>query len=272
MTQQSPPQQQKPRVRTAANNKPIKLLILNPSPRKIKIFQVKLDKINKKYDVIRIKNDFDEKHAYNSGRKFFLEHTEYTHLAILPDDLLCEPEDIDKLVQDLEEFDYPVLSGICNFAMSTPKFFNNMSAIEYTKYDAVDEISRTGRFNYFQQIMSRARYKELKEQMKDKPNRIIRVALANFPFTIARRDVIEKFEFGSNLMGVDTVFAQDCINNSIPMYVDLDVEMWHVKGIEQNHEMRDSMIMAFDRNIDTSVNMSAFNPPAREEIFLPAVE
>ena len=270
--QQSQPHKASPTRSRTSNNKPIKLLILNPSPRKIKIFQVKLDKINKKYDVLRIKNDFNEKNAYNSGRKFFLEHTEYTHLAILPDDLLCEPEDVDKLVKDLEEFDYPVLSGICNFAMSTPKFFNNMSAIEYTKYDAVDEISRTGRFNYFQQIMSRARYKELKEEMKDKPNRIIRVALANFPLTIARRDVIEKFEFNANLMGVDTVFAQDCINNSIPMYVDLDVEMWHIKGIEQNHEMRNSIIMAFDRNIDTSVNMSAFNPPLREEIFLPAVE
>lgn len=262
----------RPAATTTNNNKPIKLLILNPSPRNIKIFQVKLDKINKKYDVLRIKNDFDEKNAYNSGRKFFLEHTEYTHLAILPDDLLCEVEDVDKLISDLEEFNYPVISGICNFAMSTAKFFNNMSAIEYTKYDAVDEISRTGRFNYFQQIMSRKRYEEIKEEMKDKPNRIIRVALANFPLTIARRDVIEKFEFGANLMGVDTVFAQDCINNGIPQYMDLDVEMWHIKGIEQNHEMRGSIVMAFDRNVDTSVNTNAFYPPPREEIFLPAVQ
>lgn len=277
MTQQSQPQSQipmksRPAATTTNNNKPIKLLILNPSPRNIKIFQVKLDKINKKYDVLRIKNDFDEKNAYNSGRKFFLEHTEYTHLAILPDDLLCEVEDVDKLISDLEEFNYPVISGICNFAMSTAKFFNNMSAIEYTKYDAVDEISRTGRFNYFQQIMSRKRYEEIKEEMKDKPNRIIRVALANFPLTIARRDVIEKFEFGANLMGVDTVFAQDCINNGIPQYMDLDVEMWHIKGIEQNHEMRGSIVMAFDRNVDTSVNTNAFYPPPREEIFLPAVQ
>lgn len=263
---------QQPAIRTRKPQQPINLLILNPSPRKIKVFQVKLDKLNQKYDILRIKNDFDEKHAYNSGRDWFLKHIEYTHMAILPDDLLVEVKNVEKLISDLEEFDYPVLSGICNFAMSTKNFFSTMTAIEYTKYEAVDMLAMDGRFDYFKDVMTRERWKKIKEDMKDKPNRIIRVAWSAFPFTIIRRDIVEKIEFGSNLMGVDTVFFQSCINNSIPTYADLDVEMLHIKGIEQNHEMLNSTIMAFDRNISTLVLYSKSNPPAREEIFLPKIQ
>lgn len=251
---------------------PINLLILNPSPRHIKIFEAKLKKLNTKYDILRIKNDFNEKHAYNSGRDWFLAHPEYTHMAILPDDLLIDTKHIDKLVQDLEEHDYEVLSGISNFAMSTAKFFNNMTAIEYSKYEAVDQIRKTGRFDYFRHIMSRERYHEIKEQMANKPNRIIQVAMSHFPFTIIKRSVVEKIVFGANLMGVDTVFFQDCIKLNIPTYADLDVESWHIKGIEENKQMQESIIMSFDRSISTAVNYIESQKPEREEVFLPKIQ
>lgn len=251
---------------------PINLLILNPSPRSIKIFEAKLKKLNTKYDILRIKNDFDEKHAYNSGRDWFLAHPEYTHLAILPDDLLVDVKHVDKLVEDLEHYDYDVLSGISNFAMSTANFFNNMTAIDWNKYEAVDQLKKTGRFDYFKHIMSRVEYKKKKEEMQNKPNRIIRVAMSHFPFTIIKRHVVEKIEFGANLMGVDTVFFQSCIKNNIATYADLDVELWHIKGIEENKQMQESIIMAFDRNISTGVHFVESNKPQREEIFLPKVQ
>lgn len=260
------------RKRTATNQQPINLLILNPSPRKIKIFEAKLEILNQKYDILRIKNNFNETDAYNTGRQWFLSHPEYTHLAILPDDLLLDLKHVDKLVEDLELYDYDVLSGISNFALSTPKFFNNMTAIEHKKYEAVDEIRRTGRYNYFRDIMSRADYDKIKEDMKNRPNRIIRVAMSMFPFTIIKRHIIEKFEFGANLMGVDTVFFQNCIKNNIATYADLDVEMWHIKGIEKNDSMQESIIMAFDKNISTGVYYSKLNPPQKEEIFLPKIQ
>ena len=262
-----------PTIRTRkTQQQPINLLILNLSPRKIKLFEAKLQKLNTKYDILRIKNDFDEKHAYNSGRDWFLKHPEYTHMAILPDDLLLETKHVDKLINDLEQYDYPVLSGICNFAMSTKNFFSRMTAIEHTKYEAVDYLAAEGRFDYFKDVMTRDRWKELREQMKDKPNRIIRVAWSAFPFTIIRRDVVEKIEFGSNLMGVDTVFFQSCINLSIPTYADLDVEMLHIKGIENNHEMQNSIFMAYDKNVCTAVLYTKSNPPKRDEIFLPKTQ
>jgi hypothetical protein len=256
----------------AIKTTPINLLILNPSPRHIKIFEAKLQKLNTKYDILRIKYDFDEKHAYNSGREWFLAHPEYTHMAILPDDLLVDVKHVDKLIEDLENYDYDVLSGISNFAMSTARFFENMTAIDYKKYEAVDQIRKTGRFDYFKQIMSRKEYKQIKEDMKNKQNTIIRVAMSHFPFTIIKRHVVEKIEFGHNLMGVDVVFFQSCIKLNIATYADLDVELWHIKGIEDNKQMQKSIIMAFDKNISTSINYIESNKPEREEVFLPKIQ
>lgn len=264
--------QKTPRVKRQQTNQPkINLLIINPSPRNIKIFQTKLDLLNKKYDVFREKYNFNEVDAYKQCRDFFLSHTEYTHLAILPDDLLIDVKHVDKLVSDLEKYDYQILSGICNFALSTVGFYNNITAIEYTNYGAVDELARTGRYNYRKQIMSRARLNEIKESMKDKEDKIIRVAWSAFPFTIIRRDVVEKIEFTSNLMGVDTAFFQSVLQLGIPAYADLDVQSLHIKGIEKNKKMSEAIGIAWNHNTTTVINYSKFNPPKNEHIFLPKI-
>lgn len=249
-----------------------KLLIINPSPRKIKPFEIKIKLLNQKYDILREKNNFVEKEAYNNLRDFFLKHKEYTHLAILPDDLLVEVEQVDQLVADVKKFDYAVHSGICNFALSTRRFINCMTAIEYRKYGAVEKLRKTGRFDWIADMLWRDRLEEIREEMKTKPNRIIQVALSNFPFTIIRRDVVEKIPFDANLMGVDTVFFQECIKNQIPTYANLDVEMLHLKGIEDNHDTDHLIQWAFNEGIDTKVSYTASNPPKQEQIFLPVIQ
>lgn len=262
------------------NNKsePINLLIFSPSPRNIPWFNQKLEILNEKYDVLRVKNDFTEIGAYRSGREFFLKHPEYTHLAILPDDLLVEVEQVDKLVSDLKKYNYPVLSGICNFAYSSRNFFERMSLIDFKKFDAVQELSRTGKYDYFKNIMHRSDYQKLLESFKNKKDKIVRAAYSAFPFMIIRRDIVEKIPFGANEMGVDTVFAQSCINTNTPIYVDLEVETAHLKGMEKNTEMSVEnefgvkipvSKLAWDNKIDTRVYYLPKNPPKREELFLP---
>ena len=251
------------------NNKKVNLLIVSPSPRKIKSFEIKVKKLNQKYDIYLERCNFDEVDAYKQCRDFFLQHTEYTHMAILPDDLLVDVKHVDQLVADLEQFDYNVLSGICNFAASTKNFMNRMTCIPYSHYGAVDQLAKTGRFDYFRQTMTRADLEKLRKDMEKKPNRIIRVALSNFPFTIIKRHVVEKIEFGMNLMGVDTVFFQSLLNKGIPAYADLDVEMLHLKGIEENHDLQTAILPAFERNITTKI-YSKSSP--REQIFLPKVQ
>jgi hypothetical protein len=250
----------------------VNLLIVSPSPRKIKSFEIKLQKLNTKYDIFREKGNMDEVNAYKECRDFFLSHPEYTHMAILPDDLLVDLKHVDKLVADLEQFDYDVLSGICNFACTTKNFFNRMTCIPYANYGAVDQLAKTGRFDYFRQTMTRDDLKKLKEDLAKKPNRIIRVALSNFPFTIIKRHVVEKIEFGINLMGVDTVFFQSLLNKGIAAYADLEVEMLHLKGIEENHDLQTAILPAFEKNISTKVSYINSKPPVKEHVFMPKVQ
>lgn len=245
---------------------------MNPSPRKIKPFEQRIQWLNKYYDIFREKYNFVEIDAYNTCRDFFLSHTEFTHLAIIPDDLLAEPRHVQKLLSEIEKKDYQVLSGISNFACTSKRMFNNMTAIEYANYGAVEQLRKTGRFDYFKHIMNRERLKQIREEMSAKPNRIIQVAWSAFPVTIARRDVIEKIKFGANLMGVDTVFFQDCIKNQIPTFADLDVEIVHLKGIEENRDMDHFIKLAWEQNIDTKVVFTNTNPPKKEEIFLPRIQ
>ncbi|MFI5405868.1 MAG: hypothetical protein ACHQ1D_05065 [Nitrososphaerales archaeon] len=261
--QQQQQQEQKP---------PLNLLIINPSPRKIKWFEAKLKILNTKYDIFRAKDNLDEVDAYKVCRDFFLEHTEYTHMAILPDDLLVDLRHVDRLVEDLEQFDYDVLSGISNFACTSMSMWEKMTCIDYKNYGAVDQLAKTGRFDYFRQTMTRKEYDKIKKDMENKPNRIIRVALSNFPFTVVKRSVVEQIEFGINLMGVDTVFFQSCIKKGIPTYADLDVQLVHLKGIEKNHELSTHILPAFEQNINTNVLFSNSKPAVKQEIFLPKVQ
>lgn len=253
---------------TAQQN--INLLIMVLSPRKIKEFYQKLNLINQKYDCIVIKNDFDELHAYNSGREYFLKRPEYTHLAILPDDLLVDVSHIDTLVNDLKQGNYPVLSGVCNFAYSTRNFFNRMAMIEYKRYEAIDTLKKTGKYNYEKDIIKREDWEKLRDdQVKNKNQPVIRVTFSAFSFTIVRRDVVELIKFGHNPMGVDVVFFQDCIKNSVPTYANLTTEMLHMKGMEDNREMRNIIDYIMTNNVNTKVNTNQLNPPKREEIFMP---
>lgn len=256
---------------TTANQAP-RLLISSPSPRRIKQFKQKLDILNTKYDIFLVKYDFVEINAYKSIRNFFLEHKEYTHLAILPDDLLVDLKHVDKLMADIQEGDYQVISGVCNFACTNRRMFNKIGAIEYGKVDAHERMKKSGRFDYFNDIMSRERLEQIKKQLEKKPHRIIRVSHSAFPLTIIRRDVVEQIEFGSNLMGVDTDFFQKAIKAGIPTYADLDVQTFHLKGIELNRDIDFLINTAYFDNIDTRVMYNKSNPPKREEIFLPKTQ
>lgn len=243
---------------------------MNPSPRKIKLFEEALKQLNDHYDIIRIKNDFDELHAYNRGRDFFLEHKEYTHMAILPDDLLVYPDDVKILEEDVNQFDFDITAGICNFAYSNKKFFNHMSVVEMLKYEAAETIRRTGKFRWPGDVMTRERFQELRDKPSSTPrDRLIRCAHIAFSFPIIRRDIVEQLPFTANPMGVDTAYSKQCLDNNIDMFADLRVELLHMKGMEFNREMGHVIDFAFQNSIDTLVHKGTLTKPmVRSEIFL----
>ena len=48
------------------------------------------------------------------GRKYFLEHPEYTHYIVLAEDLICPPDMVKLLIDDIYEHDFPVVAGLLN--------------------------------------------------------------------------------------------------------------------------------------------------------------
>lgn len=260
-------------VKEKQHNKKVNLLIMNPSPRAIKQFESSLKKINELYDVYRIKFNFNEKQAYEKGRQFFLSHPEYTHMAILPDDLIVDAEDIDILIKDLEQKDYPVISGICNFSLESKKFFNTMCLIAEDKYMAYDEFMLTAKYQY-DFLMKRSEF----ENKRDKGINIERVLFSGFPFSIIRRDVLEKIgftpvepQFKSRVidgMGIDCVFYNNCLRMNIPCYVDYRLEALHLKEIQICNDT--TFIIRFRVFANVNTNITPYLNEKEENLFLKA--
>ena len=242
--------------KTNSNNK-INLLIFNPSPRAIRQFEYKVKLLNSKYDIYRVKFDFNELHAFNAGRDFFLydpQGRKYTHMAILPDDLLVELHHVDKLVSDLEKNPkIDVLSAVCNWSYVNQKFFNTLALIPFDSRGSFQLFKNQAKYK-FDSLLQR-------EQYNKEPKGIQRVLFAAFSFTIASRRVIEQFGFTpiqpaglvADGMGLDTIFYNNCLRKGINCYADYDVMTLHIKDMEYNNDVSYGIRYADEHNVSTKV-------------------
>jgi len=48
------------------------------------------------------------------GRKYFLEHPEYTHYIVIAEDVICPPDMVKLLIDDIYDHDFPVVAGVLN--------------------------------------------------------------------------------------------------------------------------------------------------------------
>lgn len=253
-----------------SNNSRVNLLIFNPGPRLIKVFESKISQLNQKYDIYRVRFNWNEQDAYEQGRQFFLSHPEYTHMAILPDDLLIETHQVDKLVSDLENNPgIDVLSGICNFSLVNKKFYNTLAVIPSESTSPSYQMFRNQAKYMYESLTTRNKYME-------GPKGIRKVLFAAFSFTVAARHVLEKFGFkpvppvGAIVdgMGLDTLFYNNCLRKNITCRADYDVMLLHIKDIEKNNDMTHIIKYAYDNNIDTQlVKSPKFN---QENVLLKA--
>jgi hypothetical protein len=180
-------------------------LIGIPSPRDIDDFtnsinKLPTDKFWAKY--------YNEKDAYQIIRDFFLASPEYDYLCICPDDLIVTPRDYEILTKDIEEFDFPVLAGICNMTYDSK---------EYLTASVLDPHRR---FTH-------------EELFSGEP--IKQVEFDGFAFSFIRRDVAEEIEFKGESR-FDYQFALECNNLKIPMHVDVRANMTHLANRIGTHE------------------------------------
>lgn len=201
----------------------MKLLLGMPSPRNIPEVIDEWDKLKEDYIVAK---HYKEWSAYQIIRNFFLNHKEYTHLGLCPDDLIVTQGDIDKL----KRFDYPVICGVANVNLDED---NPVSVI----IDSIPDMNREYRsFNF-------SKYEDLDD--------ITQVQHAGFPLQIIRRDVVEQIDFDSESKldgndpdkwgNIDLIFSHNCKKLGIPIHCYKGAKMIHLRGMGELINNNESM-------------------------------
>lgn len=154
-----------------------------------------------------------EHEAYREAQKFFLEHTEYTHFVICPDDLEIPPEQLSQLLFDMMVFDFQTISGYCNLDESMPSYY------------AIQPLGCNFSLETPDMTFS-SWYKEDKEPILPKED-LIEVGHSGFACQVISRELMEKIDWHITSGNFDWAFSQQCDLLHIPLMVDTRVKLWH---------------------------------------------
>jgi len=161
-------------------------------------------------------------HPHNIARDFFLEHEEYTHLIIQPQDLLVTEEDYHKLFWDVYRHDYPVIGGVCN----------------------VERVGlKAGLMNCCIKCPNRNRNYRKYDWIPFGDLGIIKVGFMGMTFPFIKRSVLERHLIEGDFIFKgcdgkeiypDLNFCNGCKELDIPIHVDTDVKMIHYANHKPN--------------------------------------
>lgn len=196
-----------------------------PSPRNIPDVikwwdQIPYDKLIEKY---RMPLD-----AYTNAKNYFLEHKQYTHLVICPDDLEVTPDAIEQLIDDVEFFGFDVIAGMCNIDETQPDTY------------AIQPIgSQVYTNNHPDCTFGSWYHKEDKPILPKKD--IIQVGFAGFTCEMISRRVLEKVSLEGASNGkqgnFDWNFTRECHELGVPIMVDTRVLLYH-RRLEQSKQAK----------------------------------
>lgn len=196
-----------------------KLLVCIPSPRDIS--EVKDNWDNYSHDVLVYKYG-QQLEAYTFLRDYFLDHTEYTHLCLMPDDLVVKPEQLDELWSNALELD-GVVNGICPVDEDESRPRGIPMAIQYVVSDNDGNHPRDWVW---------------KHELPDKE--IFRVEHAGFPCSIIPRRIMEKVSWrGASKIdrflegNFDWQFSIDCKKLGEKIYICKDLEFAHLRNTQK---------------------------------------
>lgn len=194
--------------------------------------------------------------AYPLLRKFFLKHTEYTHLVLQAGDLLVKNENIKIIEEDLQISDFAVLCGCCNVDQDALKdYVITTKNLPHPMYDPI--LFRHYDWHHKDQVIGK---------------KIMRVPFAGNCLACIRRDVVESIPFetdgyinnrtqGGN---IDVMFAVNCAKAGIPIRVDYSNMMLHLRD-QINHpvirhpEMEKIIFYAAGSTIPKRISMEELN-------------
>jgi GT2 family glycosyltransferase len=195
-------------------------LIVSASPRDIPIVAEELAKIPCDKFLAKYHSELA---AYRILKQFFLDHSEYTHMVLCPDDLIVTKRDFIIILTDVIEHNYPVIGGICNMSEQEP----NIYAASYGPLPKSKGEST---------ILPWLDEAEISHTIDP----IRRVKFDGFACTFIRRDVVEKIDFAPFVLKCcfDLQFSVDLEKRGIPQYVDVRAKMLHLRGTDKAMEIK----------------------------------
>ena len=188
----------------------INLLISVPKVRELKEFDDAVDNYLQDFDKVFV-NYYPSFEARHLIKDYFLDHEEYTHLAILPDDMIPNRVAINLLMNDLSKNDYPVLCGRSH--LNNTEEGRKIVTVSLT---LASPVMKEGMHYYnFLQEDSELFMKLLEEKQP------IIVKHMGDPFPIIRRDVVKLLTFNNDSQ-YNSQLEQDGCCEDIVMCVELD--------------------------------------------------
>jgi len=156
---------------------------------------------------------YPQMEAYDQARYYFLNHEIFTHMIILPDDLVVTQNDIDVLLDNAKNYD--VIGGWCNVDNTD---FKDYACISMSLPPNPPYTGKT------------AGYKFKTIQSLINQQGIIQVMHQGWAPCIINREVIKQIPFRSSRgCCMDSTFSLDLHENGIKQYVNLAVRTKHLK-------------------------------------------
>ncbi len=192
-----------------------KYLIAHPSPRDIPEVQECID--SWLHDIIVVKYE-QQKKAYRLIKNYFMKHLQYTHLVIIPDDLVVSSEQLEELISIVNDNDFPVLSGVCAVDEDDTRDFTPMAMSDKVCPDIQNRV-----------------WLNLTD-LDNRPN-VLQVEYVGSPCIILKRYVVETVSWrGATILNktmegnYDWQLANDCKELHIPVYACKTVHLTHLRN------------------------------------------
>lgn len=206
-------------------------LIVIPSPRDIPDFKEAMDNIN--YDKLWVKYHYPEMVAYQKIRYEFLSRTEYTHMIIIPDDLIVTPEKLEILIEDynhIRDAEDTVISGYCNVDTTRFKDCANVTISRVNN-------NRSARIYSWITLEDMKEFNDNVEDPNIQESYLMHVGFVGFACMIIPRKIIQHRHFrndsrsGNDAEGccVDIMFCNDVLDENYRILCDIRCRFNHLK-------------------------------------------
>jgi len=192
--------------------------------------------------------------------KFLRKHPEYTHIMLCSDDVVISPYMIKRLLKNVLEYDFPAISGCCNYCdMYLHKSHDCSWCIKNEDHPLINVTFEV--FKHWDApllINKETDIQLVTEEWRQEHPIIKQVWYQGFLLSIIRRDIFLKHGLKPTFLAVrkgkkiynyssDFSFAVECHKHAIPQFVDFRVHARHFgvyhTGVQMQYGKRKSEIV-----------------------------